>query len=259
MWTARSKDWKGGSERKDSMFSPNCQRAWFSTAAVLLTGLTVGCNHMHHHNCSTCDAKSGCTPTVASTPKVELKPATDAADAPGKAMAGATPTPVPLPVNTIPPVSNERYATPERPASDAPTALPTAPVVIAEKPKPDLTPAAPKAETAAATVIPPVGKDFAPRRSFADITAKPEFGHASDYTWLTGELSHIPSKNQWRLRFASIDDEDKYGGSVTLDASLELRGFLSGQLVRVEGEMIDKESRDIAPKYRVKEIIPIKK
>jgi hypothetical protein len=241
------------------MFSLNRQRMCLSTAAMLLLGLSAGCRHTHHNNCSSCDAKSGCTTTAASSPKVELKPAINVADAPGKAIATPTPMPTPLPASNIPPVSNERYAVPERPQAEAPTPLPTPPVVIAEKPKPELAPPAPKAETPAPTVIPAIGKDFAPRRSFADITAKPEFGHASDYTWLAGELSHIPSKNQWRLRFASIDDEDKYGGSVTLDATLELRGFLSGQLVRVEGEMIDKDSRDIAPKYRVKEIIPIKK
>ncbi len=241
------------------MFTMTRQRAWLSAGAMLLAGLT-GCQHTHHNKCSTCDAKSSCAAsTPASKPKVEMKSPTDVANLPGKATAA--PAASPLPINNIPPVSNERYLSPERPQI-APAILPTPPVVIAEKPKPELTPPVTPAATndaPATTVIPPVGKDFAPRRSFADITAKPEFGHASDYSWLTGELSHIPSKNQWRLRFASIDDEDKYGGSVTLDASLELRGFLSGQLVRVEGEVIDKDSRDIAPKYRVKIIAPVKK
>jgi hypothetical protein len=103
-------------------------------------------------------------------------------------------------------------------------------------------------------VIPSIGNEATPRRSFADITAKPQFGHAADYAWLTGELWHNSQKDEWRLRFASIDEEDRYGGSVTLDARAELKGYKSGQLVRVDGSLIDPESREIAPKYRVKEV-----
>jgi hypothetical protein len=36
-------------------------------------------------------------------------------------------------------------------------------------------------------------------------------------------------------------------------------GFRSGDLVTVQGELINKESREIAPLYRVHDIFPLKR
>jgi hypothetical protein len=159
------------------------------------------------------------------------------------------------------PSSNERLPLPP-PPKPSPVLLPPASAPAAE-PNTSfklLPPVTEKTEAKPVNVPPVSGKVDEPpaRRSFADITARPEFDHATDYTSLTGELSYLPQKNQWRLRYTSIEDEDRYGGSVTLDAIAQMKGFHSGQLVRVRGEMIDKESRDISPLYRVKEIAPVK-
>ncbi len=161
------------------------------------------------------------------------------------------------PTGQSPPTSNERFVLPERSPGILPEPIPSPAVVTAQKPKLELPPPSPAVEpkkNQETVVIPPIGSQAAPRRSFADITAKPQFGHAADYTWLTGEIWYVPQKDQWRLRFASIDEEDRYGGAVTLDARSELQGYKSGQLVRVDGSMVDPESRGIAPKYRIKEI-----
>ena len=90
------------------------------------------------------------------------------------------------------------------------------------------------------------------RRSFADITADPKYGHAPDYSWLVGELQFNRLRNTWRVRYASVDEEDPYGGSVTLVEVGSLTEFTSGQIVRVEGQFDNPESREPSPPYRVR-------
>lgn len=84
------------------------------------------------------------------------------------------------------------------------------------------------------------------------------YQHNGDYTTLVGELHHNPRQNTWRLRYAGVGDEDRYGGSVTLDGvGRMMRGFKSGQKVRVQGVLVDAESREISPAYRVRDIHPV--
>jgi hypothetical protein len=92
------------------------------------------------------------------------------------------------------------------------------------------------------------------RRSFADITAAPCFAHAGDYTWLSGELQYVYARNVWTVRFASVDEEDRYGGSVTLQPFGPMTEYKSGQYVRVEGQLVDAESHEPSPLYRVRSI-----
>lgn len=266
------------------MFSITRTRVLLGAGAMLLAGLGLGCQHTHQNKCSTCEAKAVTTPCACVSKKSEGKaPTSSCACAPQKSDSKATMamtssagkatampvTPAPVApvapaapvVNPLPPVSNERFVLPERPKFMLPEPPATQAAATSEKAKVDLVPPTPAAKNEpSAVVLPSIGHEsLAPRRSFADITAKPEFGHASDYSWLTGELAYIPQKDQWRLRFASIDEEDQYGGSVTLDAHAEMQGYQSGQLVRVEGTVIDKDSREVAPKYRLKEITPLRK
>lgn len=278
------------------MFSYARTARMLGAGVALLASLSAGCRMLHRESeCSSCAkdvvAKSACTPcekkakpakadcTVCEkgkpakgdcVPCMDGKPAkVEIKSLAGRAGAGrrTISSPVEMPTSSIPPVSNERYinpapAAPSLPAAKTPTIEVTPNVVTAEKPKIQLLPPAPTgpAVPVETVVIPPVGNTgIASRRSYADITAKPEYSHASDYTWLVGELHFYPQKNQWRLRYASIDNEDKYGGSVTLEAQQQLKDLQSGQMVRVEGEMIDAESRDASPRYRVKDVIPLKK
>jgi hypothetical protein len=78
-----------------------------------------------------------------------------------------------------------------------------------------------------------------------------EFGRAPDYGWLQGELLFSSVRGVWRLRYAAADDDDLYGGSVTLigvDARLVLQ---AGQRVRVNGRLINPRSNEPSPYYRV--------
>ncbi len=96
------------------------------------------------------------------------------------------------------------------------------------------------------------------RRSFPDITSRAGMDRAPDYTWLTGELHYNAQKDQWRLRYASIDEEDRYGGSVTLDGcQRQMKDMHTGMMVRVHGSMADTDSREPSPVYRIRDVNPM--
>ena len=81
--------------------------------------------------------------------------------------------------------------------------------------------------------------------------------HSPDYGTLVGELHYNPRQNTWRLRYASIDEEDRYGGSVSLNnVGREMADFKTGQYVRIEGSVVNKESREVSPAYSVRDILP---
>lgn len=83
---------------------------------------------------------------------------------------------------------------------------------------------------------------------------KVEFGRAPDYTWLQGELLFSSVRGVWRLRYAAADDEDPYGGSVTLvhvDANLCLQ---AGQHIRVRGKLINPRTTEPSPYYHVVQV-----
>ena len=85
----------------------------------------------------------------------------------------------------------------------------------------------------------------------------PQYYNSPDYSILFGVLDYNARRGTWRLRFADAGDEDRYGGSVTLDGvGRQMEGYVSGQFVRVEGGLVDAESHDASPTYRVKEMRP---
>ena len=90
------------------------------------------------------------------------------------------------------------------------------------------------------------------RKSFVDITAQPGFNHSDDYSSLNGQLQH--SRKGWRLRYASVDEADAYGGSVTLTDESRLDGYHDGDFVRAHGRIADPEQKGIAPAYLVDSI-----
>jgi hypothetical protein len=78
--------------------------------------------------------------------------------------------------------------------------------------------------------------------------------HAPDYGWLIGELHYSHVRGVWRLRYAPPDEEDPFGGTMTLVDPGPMTAYRSGQIVRVEGELIDPASREPSPPYRVRSI-----
>lgn len=86
--------------------------------------------------------------------------------------------------------------------------------------------------------------DRVPRRSYADITASPMFAHAPDYGWVQGELQYVHAHKAWRIRYAPVDEEDRFGGGLWLANPAQVNGYKEGQIVRIGGRVVDAEARD---------------
>jgi hypothetical protein len=93
------------------------------------------------------------------------------------------------------------------------------------------------------------GETVAARRSYSDITGSANFGHAGDYSWLSGQVEK--THRGWRLRYAWVDEDDPYGGSVSLNDDPTLPAFKDGQMIRVSGHLVDPQNHGPAPAYRV--------
>jgi hypothetical protein len=89
------------------------------------------------------------------------------------------------------------------------------------------------------------------RRSFVDITAAPCFGHAPDYCWLSGQVEYSRILGTWRLRYASVDETDRFGGSVTLVENTHVSYLRDGEYVKVEGHLINPNAEGSSPPYRI--------
>jgi hypothetical protein len=100
-------------------------------------------------------------------------------------------------------------------------------------------------------------RNAAQRKSFVDPTAQPWFGHAEDYSVLTGEVQYSPFEKSWRLRYASLDESDPYGGSVTLIGVTKSDALKDGDYVRVQGHLVSTERKESAPPYKVSSVQPI--
>jgi hypothetical protein len=162
------------------------------------------------------------------------------------------------------PVKQEVAATPLPEPPEAPTVAATPPLPSELPPMP-ATPAAEvmQAETSlTAPVATPVAAEMhtliAPqptrRRSYVDTTANPCFAHSEDYRTLTGQLQHSRLSKSWRLRFASVDEVDPYGGSVSLLEDSRLADMKDGQFVQVHGHLLNPDEKGIAPPYQIDSI-----
>src|SRR5262249_37535009 len=125
--------------------------------------------------------------------------------------------------------------TPCAPCASGPTvaaALPAAPpgAALAAAPPAALPRAVAAIDTNAAF---PRGEPAPRRKSFVDITAAPCFGHAPDYAWVSGQVEHSRILGAWRLRYASVDETDRFAGSVTLVENAHVGYLRDGEYVRV--------------------------
>jgi hypothetical protein len=172
-------------------------------------------------------------------PKTLYRPTTVAEAAPAPA---PTPAPAAVVVTQLP----EPQAQVAEQQPPAPTALPAPAKPDVEMQPANYTVATPKPEKVM-------------RRSFADVSARPGFAHAQNYSWIQGELQYLHSHQCWRVRYASVDEDDKYGGYVVLEES-RMNNLQSGQMVRVEGEVAEPSSTETGSKsyrYRVRSIEPM--
>jgi hypothetical protein len=79
-------------------------------------------------------------------------------------------------------------------------------------------------------------------------------GHAEDYSWLRGEVQYDHISKGWRLRYAGLDEADRWGGAVILISDSALDKLRDGQIIKVQGHMIDSENRKGTPMYRTESI-----
>ena len=172
------------------------------------------------------------------------------------AAAASSSSPKSEPVASLPaPASSESSNAP----ANKPTEV-TQPINVASAPVkeveniPTVTKSTDSETTPAGYAVPMTGgkEEMVHRRSYSDITAKPCFAHAPDYTWVQGELVRLHSHNCWRIRYASVDEEDKYGGGINLIETGPMDNFQDGQLVRIEGRPSDPDNKE--SEYRVNSI-----
>ena len=77
------------------------------------------------------------------------------------------------------------------------------------------------------------------------------FGQANNYQVVVGQLSQF--RRAWKLRYAAIESDDKYGGSLSLTGE-NLDHLKDGQMVRVEGMVLPSEDRASGARYQVHRI-----
>jgi hypothetical protein len=68
-------------------------------------------------------------------------------------------------------------------------------------------------------------------------------GRADDFRWITGQLYYIHvhgDQGFWVVRYAPIDKEDRYGGSVVLAPVTSMQSFREGDLVTVHGDLLNE-------------------
>ncbi|HEY7423937.1 MAG TPA: hypothetical protein VH682_06795 [Gemmataceae bacterium] len=99
----------------------------------------------------------------------------------------------------------------------------------------------------------------AAKPEMAPSTANPQppFSHDPNYHSLVGILAYSKIQNAWVLRYASVEDSDRYGGSVTLANAGRMNAFKSGRFVRVEGYLIDPNSQQLRPAFQARSIRPV--
>jgi len=84
------------------------------------------------------------------------------------------------------------------------------------------------------------------------------YDHAVDYSWLEGELYFVQSRNSWRVRYAAPGAQDRYGGIVTLAGDWPTSVAHDGQVVRVEGTILNPDATEPQPAYWVRHFTVLK-
>lgn len=84
--------------------------------------------------------------------------------------------------------------------------------------------------------------------------ATAQYGHDPKYHWLVGLLAYSWIEKAWLVRYVPFEEDDRYGGCVTLVSGLSEKQLKPGQIVRVEGHLIDPNSRQLRPAFQVRSI-----
>ncbi|MSU80579.1 MAG: hypothetical protein EXS16_21130 [Gemmataceae bacterium] len=73
--------------------------------------------------------------------------------------------------------------------------------------------------------------------------------HADGYQTLVGQVHQF--RKTWRLRYASIEQNDPHGGSIILESDGDLSALRDGSTIRVRGILIPATDRTTGASYRV--------
>jgi hypothetical protein len=101
----------------------------------------------------------------------------------------------------------------------------------------------------------PAGAVSAPTRA----ARPPSWGHADDYRWLLGSLQYDEMRRCWMVEYGGPSQSDAYGGHLELVNPGTMTGFRCGQIVRVEGDLVDPAPHEIRPAYRVRRLQVIRR
>lgn len=81
--------------------------------------------------------------------------------------------------------------------------------------------------------------------------------HASDFSWVQGELQYVHVRGGiWIIRYLPLHETDQNGGSIVLATDGRLEHFHEGDIVRVSGEIVRGRSESSlgGPLYRIRSI-----
>jgi hypothetical protein len=110
-----------------------------------------------------------------------------------------------------------------RPTPQAQPTLAPAPAPTAAAPA-----AKPSVKIVGSDAVPEVGKKF-----------QEKVGCAPDHSWITGQLFYVHADGgRWVLRYTSVGEQDKYGGSVVLAPGVDMKNYREGDLVSVNGKVL---------------------
>jgi hypothetical protein len=249
---------------------------------VLGISLVAGCSHSRDlQNPPVVSTSTERAPVVVAGPRVQSSPCTACQEAPPTpAYPAYTQQPATWTTSELVALARARPVDPASPrviasSDDAAPARPMTAIqqVSASEPAteapPQVSAPTPRAAVVQSAVVQapeiriddkpskPRGEDPPKRRSYTDITAAACFGHAADYSWLGGQLEQTRLGKGWRLRFASVDEDEPHGGTVSLTGDIDLPSLKDGDFIRVRGYLVDPNDRGRAPIYHVESYEPV--
>jgi hypothetical protein len=112
-------------------------------------------------------------------------------------------------------------------------------------------PAAPPSQAPLAAASPsfPRSEPLPGRKAYVDPTAAPCFNHAADHSWLIGQVEYSRISKEWRIRYASVDEPDKFGGRMLLIENHHLSLLQDGQYVQVHGHVVNPDNAGTGPVF----------
>jgi hypothetical protein len=236
----------------------NSLTKWLMTGA-LGAGFIVGCNHSSSSRVSKDTRPTA--PAVAQNPPCiygVIYPLDGVQSAPASAGSGSvTPSAATLPPITV---NTPTVNTPDpRLTMPPPIIIPSPPA-----PPPPVCTTTPPPPPVVSTPVkaPDVVRIQNTSPSPEHTHSKPEstLGHADDYGWLCGTISHDFKKpSAWRLRYLSIDQTDDFGGALTLVEDESLRDLKEGMQVKVWGRVREADRPCATPAYFVDRVTVLSK